>query len=124
MASGDERAASEQGRRWITFAGDATAFVLTLLASIAALVMSFAVEPNFRGFFCDDRTIAFPALPSTVPVWALTFACLAVPLTAVKQLTKLYEPLSFSLTHFTSFLFPFSGVNRLLVPTICAAEKE
>ena len=108
MASGDERDASEQGRRWIAIGGDATAFVLTLLASIAALVLPFVVDPTFRGFFCDDRTIAFPSLPSTVPVWALTFACLAVPLTAVKQPTILHKPLSFSLTLFSLFLYYIS----------------
>ena len=78
MASGAE-VAPYQGTSppWIASATMIVTIVVDFLASV--------VEPPFRGFFCDDWSIAFPARRSTVPDWALVFACLVVPLTAVNN---------------------------------------
>lgn len=115
-----------QEKRWISIAADVTAFVLTATAVVITRVLAVLVEPTVAGFYCDDRAIRFPYRPSTVPDWALIFASIAVPLTAVKPESTLTVASrnwrSFIQSCF--FFFLISDVSRCLVRTFHAAQRE
>lgn len=117
--SSNEPVAPDRGRRWIDTAADVTACVVTLVAGVLFYILGSKVEPTFRGFFCDDHTIAYPELPSTVPSWALLIACLGFPLTAVND--ERCSLLSFSFTRVT---ISISAVPWYPLPTVCVAERE
>ena len=92
MGSGSACAvATAKRRRRVALGTDAAAFALAVLLALIAEIVVRGAEPVFRGFFCQDPSIAYPMLPNTVPTWALIFAVFAFPLTAVSNRQQHYS---------------------------------
>ena len=72
-------------RRPIRFSSDAIVFVVLVFFVAFGFVFLKQLEPPKLGFFCEDTSIRYPLLDSTVPDWALVIAGVLIPLTAVSR---------------------------------------
>ena len=64
-----------------------TVFILLVLLTAIFLIVTRYIDPQFKGFFCDDRSIRYPFTNRiTISVWGLTIIILIVPLLIVSCL--------------------------------------
>lgn len=68
------------------------AIVYVICVTPIAILRVFA-EPYHRGFFCDDETIRYPNLPSTISTVALILVGVIVPLSIILivEIYRLYK---------------------------------
>jgi len=62
-------------------------FVLFLACLIFGLIY-LLIDPNQRGFFCDDTSIQYPIKKDTIPMWLLGVYGGIGPIVIVKYLKK------------------------------------
>ena len=71
-------------QRYIKVIVSITVFVLIVLLTVIFIIVTLEVDPAFKGFFCDDRSIRYPFDPqATLPAWGLFILVLLVPLLIV-----------------------------------------
>ena len=64
-----------------------TVFILIVFLTATFQFVSTYVNPAFKGFFCDDRSIRYPFVyRETLPVWGLFIVVLIVPFLIVSYL--------------------------------------
>ena len=74
-------------KRYIKVIVAITVFILIAILTATFNFVSRYVDPAFKGFFCDDRSIRYPFVHrETLPDWGLVIIVLIVPLLIVSHL--------------------------------------